>query len=72
MDSDPDLVATYVLQSTGDTGLAVFPAERVDEGVRAFQTVQEVGESWLGERGFRSGVTVRMDVGPEVFRRLRS
>ena len=72
MDSDPDLVATYVLQSTGDTGLAVFPAEPVDEGVRAFQTVQEVGESWLGERGFRSGVTVRMDVGPEVFRRLRS
>ena len=28
MDSDPDLVATYVLQSVGDTDLAVFPAER--------------------------------------------
>ena len=47
----------------GDTGLAVFPAELVDEGVHA---VREVGENWLGERGFRSRVTVRIDAGPAV------
>lgn len=55
-----------LIKTMGDAGLAVFPAELIDEGVRAFQTVQEVGESLLGERGFRSRVTVRMDAGPAV------
>ena len=55
-----------LIKTMGDTGLAVFPAELVDDGVHAFQTLQEVGESWLGERGFRSRVTVKMDAGPAV------
>ena len=43
-----------LIKIMGDNGLGVFPAGLVDEGVSAFQTVQKVGESWLGSAVFET------------------
>jgi len=53
-----------LIKTMGDNGLVVFPAELVDDGVLALQDVQRQGESWLAQRGTKSRVTVRMDLGP--------
>jgi len=56
-----------LIKTMGDGGLAVFPADLIDEGVLAFHQVQEQGEAWFARRGEPVHVTVRMDVGPVVF-----
>jgi class 3 adenylate cyclase len=53
-----------LIKTLGDAGLAAFPAETVDAGVRAFQSVQARGSAWLGERGYKSRVIVKLHLGP--------
>lgn len=55
-----------LVKTLGDSGLAIFTAERADDGVHALRKVKEVGEEWLGRRGYKSRIAVKADVGPVV------
>ncbi|HLN24080.1 MAG TPA: adenylate/guanylate cyclase domain-containing protein [Patescibacteria group bacterium] len=55
-----------LIKTMGDNGLAVFPADVADNGVLALRDVQKHGEAWLAQRGTKSRVTVKMDLGPVV------
>lgn len=55
------------IKTLGDSGLAVFPLERIDEGILALHRVRQAGEEWLAGRGYDSRVAVKWDVGPVVF-----
>lgn len=53
-----------LIKTIGDAGLAAFPIDAVDAGVRAFQAVRSRGREWLGERGYKTDAIVKLHVGP--------
>jgi class 3 adenylate cyclase len=53
-----------LIKTLGDAGLAAFPAELVDAGVLAFQTVQREGDEWLALRGYKTHAVVKLHLGP--------
>jgi adenylate cyclase len=61
-----------LIKTIGDAGLVAFPAEQVDAGVLAFQAVQEEGDDWLAEHGFRGHAIVKLDIGPVAIGKVGS
>jgi class 3 adenylate cyclase len=53
-----------LIKTLGDAGLAAFPADSVDPGVRAFQAVQSEGRAWLAQQAYNSHVVVKLHLGP--------
>jgi class 3 adenylate cyclase len=61
-----------LIKTLGDAGLAAFPAEAVEPGVVAFQSVQAKGSAWLAERGYKSHVIVKLHLGPVAIGKVGS
>jgi len=59
-----------LVKTLGDAGLAAFPADFADTAVRAFQSLQSQGRDWLGERGYKSHVVVKLHLGPVAIGRV--
>ncbi len=53
-----------LIKTLGDAGLAAFPTELADTGVRAFHLVRSKGGEWLAERDYRSHVVIKLHLGP--------
>jgi len=53
-----------LVKAIGDAGLAAFPAEQADKGVRAFLDLKDEGESWLKAVKIDSRAVVKLHVGP--------
>ena len=53
-----------LIKTMGDAGLAAFPIETVDAGVRAFQSVRSTGREWLARQGFKADTVVKLHLGP--------
>jgi class 3 adenylate cyclase len=53
-----------LIKTIGDAGLAAFPIEAVDGGVRAFQAVRSSGREWLARRGYKTDAIVKLHAGP--------
>ena len=53
-----------LIKTIGDAGLAAFPIDAVDAGVRAFQAVRSNGREWLMQRGYKTDAIVKLHVGP--------
>jgi len=54
------------VKAIGDAGLAAFPIERADDGVRAFLKLKTEGEAMVSARGVRSVAVVKLHAGPVV------
>jgi class 3 adenylate cyclase len=61
-----------LIKTMGDAGLAAFPAEKVDDGVRAFQAVRLGGREWLARQGWKSDAIVKLHFGPVAIGRVGS
>jgi class 3 adenylate cyclase len=61
-----------LIKTMGDAGLAAFPAEVVDDGVRAFQALQSEGRDWLARHDYRSSAIVKLHLGPVAIGRVGS
>src|SRR5438445_13534884 len=48
-----------LIKTMGDAGLAAFPVEKVDAGVRAFQSVRSTGRECLARQGFKADPVVK-------------
>jgi len=48
-----------LIKTIGDVGLAMYPAEAADQGVRGFFRLKNEGDAWLAERGIRSEAVVK-------------
>jgi adenylate cyclase len=59
-----DAAGGRLIKIIGDAGLAAFPAEATDDGVRALAAVQEDGDAWLVSQGYRGRACVKLHVGP--------
>jgi class 3 adenylate cyclase len=59
-----------LIKTLGDAGLAAFPADLADSAVGAFQSLRQKGRDWLGERGYKSQVIVKLHVGPVAIGRV--
>jgi adenylate cyclase len=53
-----------LIKTMGDAGLAAFPAAATDDGVRAFEAVQQDGDAWLVRQGYRGRAHLKLHVGP--------
>jgi class 3 adenylate cyclase len=53
-----------LIKAMGDAGLAAFPAELVDAGVLAFQSLQRQGDAWLAGQGYKTHAVVKLHLGP--------
>lgn len=53
-----------LIKTMGDAGLAAFPAEAIDVGVLAFEAVQQDGDAWLANQGYRGRAFLKLHVGP--------
>ena len=49
-----------LIKTLGDAGLVAFPAEAADAGVLALRSVQSAGREWLGQRGFKTSIVVKL------------
>jgi class 3 adenylate cyclase len=61
-----DIIGTgggWLVKIIGDAGLAAFPAEETDTGVRTMLQLKEEGDAWLAGRGLRSEAVVKLHVG---------
>lgn len=61
-----DIIETgggWLVKTIGDAGLAAFPAEETDTGVRTMLQLKEEGDAWLAARGLRSESVVKLHVG---------
>jgi class 3 adenylate cyclase len=61
-----------LIKTLGDAGLVAFPAERVDAAVQAVRTLRATGRDWLGARGFRTSIVVKLHIGPVAVGRVGS
>jgi class 3 adenylate cyclase len=61
-----------LIKTLGDAGLAAFPAAEAEAGVAAFQQLRIAGETWLGERGWRSRVIAKLHLGLVAIGRVGS
>jgi class 3 adenylate cyclase len=61
-----------LIKTLGDAGLAAFPAELADAGVRALQSVQTKGDDWLAHQGYKSHTIVKLHLGPVAIGRVGS
>jgi class 3 adenylate cyclase len=61
-----------LIKAMGDAGLAAFPAELVDAGVLAFQSVQRNGDEWLARQGYKTHAVVKLHLGPVAIGRVGS
>ncbi|MCB2108425.1 MAG: adenylate/guanylate cyclase domain-containing protein [Rhodobacteraceae bacterium] len=52
------------IKAIGDAGLAAFPAEHADTGVRAFLDVQRKGDVWLRDNGYPGRAQIKLNIGP--------
>ncbi len=52
-----------LIKTMGDSGLAAFPKELADDGVKALRAVQHQGDAWLLKRGYRSRAVVKIHTG---------
>jgi adenylate cyclase len=59
-----------LIKTIGDAGLAAFPIEAVDAGVRAFQAVRSSGCQWLAQHGFKADAIVKLNAGPVAIGRV--
>lgn len=59
-----------LIKTMGDAGLAAFPIEAVDAGVRAFQTVRSTGREWLARQGYKTDAIVKLHAGPVAIGRV--
>lgn len=53
-----------LIKTLGDAGLAAFPADLVDAGIRAFRALRLDGDEWLARRGYKSQAIAKLHVGP--------
>ena len=65
-------VGGRLIKTLGDAGLVAFPAEATDAGVLALRSVQSEGRAWLGQRGFRTSIVVKLHLGPVAIGRVGS
>ena len=56
-----------LIKTIGDAGLAMYPAEAADQGVRGFFRLKNEGDAWLAERGVRSEAIVKLHIGPVAY-----
>jgi hypothetical protein len=61
-----------LIKTMGDGGLVVFPSDLVDDGVLALRRVQQESGEWFALQGYKSRVTVSVDIGSVVFGMLGS
>src|SRR5258708_4079317 len=61
-----------LIKTMGDAGLAAFPIEKVDAGVRAFQSVRSTGREWLARQGWKTDAVVKLHLGPVAIGRVGS
>ena len=61
-----------LIKTIGDAGLAAFPSDAVDGGVRAFQSVQTQGRAWLAQYDYQTHVVVKLHLGPVAIGRVGS
>ena len=61
-----------LIKTLGDAGLVAFPAEAVDAGVLALRSVQSAGREWLGQRGFKTSIVVKLRSAGSAARARRS
>lgn len=61
-----------LIKTLGDAGLAAFPTDDVDAGVRALQSVQACGSEWLARQDYKSQVIVKIHLGPVAIGRVGS
>lgn len=61
-----------LIKTLGDAGLAAFPAELADAGVRALQSVQTKGGDWLAHHGSKCHTIVKLHLGPVAIGRVGS
>jgi class 3 adenylate cyclase len=61
-----------LIKTLGDAGLVAFPGEAADAGVAAVRAVQAEGREWLGKRGFRTSIVVKLHLGPVAIGRVGS
>jgi class 3 adenylate cyclase len=61
-----------LIKTLGDAGLAAFPAELADAGVRALQAVQTKGGEWLAHHGYKTHTVVKLHLGPVAIGRVGS
>jgi class 3 adenylate cyclase len=61
-----------LIRTLGDAGLVAFPADAADAGVLALRSVQSAGREWLGQRGFKTSIVVKLHLGPVAIGRVGS
>jgi class 3 adenylate cyclase len=61
-----------LIKTLGDAGLAAFPADLADAGVRALQSVQTKGGNWLAHHGSKCHTIVKLHLGPVAIGRVGS
>lgn len=61
-----------LIKTMGDAGLAAFPIEAVDAGVRTFQSVRSAGREWLARQGFKADAIVKLHLGSVAIGRVGS
>lgn len=59
-----------LIKTLGDAGLVAFPADHVDTAVEAVRTLRTTGRDWLGERGFKTDIVVKLHIGPVAVGRV--
>lgn len=61
-----DIIETgggWLVKTIGDAGLAAFPAEWTDDGVRTMLRLTEEGDAWLAAQDVRSEAVVKLHDG---------
>jgi class 3 adenylate cyclase len=53
-----------LIKTIGDAGLAAFPEPAAAAGVAAFQRLRQEGADWLANRGYKSRIIVKLNLGP--------
>lgn len=61
-----------LIKTLGDAGLVAFPADGVDGAVHAVRTLQATGRAWLGDRGYKTSIIVKLHLGPAALGRVGS
>lgn len=58
------------IKTLGDNGLAVFPIDTADTATRALLDLKTQAEDWLAQRGYRSRIHLKADIGPVAIGRI--
>ncbi|MGE5514620.1 MAG: adenylate/guanylate cyclase domain-containing protein [Bacteroidota bacterium] len=58
------------IKTLGDNGLAVFPIDTADAATRALFDLKAQAEDWLAQRGYRSRIHLKADIGPVAIGRI--